>query len=645
MAAWTPVEQTEPKVPGKEHFLKDARDLTPTAFRRLVSRRAREVTHERLPFVEEEDERREMEAMIAEKVDLEPDFLPAKFLYEGAKRARAVCRIKFAGGLGTGFLIAPGTIMTNNHVLPSLALASSAIAEFGFEAGGSLKRVAIDPDRLYITDEHLDFTIVGCRTDGIEEIEPIRMLRNPATITRYEPVNIIQHPAGREKEVALHNNKVERVMDKVIRYRTDTEPGSSGSAVFNNQWELVALHHAGEEEPGGRALNEGIRISAIVAHLIRDRQTIPGESTTINSILEHVHDSSPYLGFFDAAGIADREGLEVEVPDFTGDRNFADVGCWNIEHFNDSVSDERVEDVADVVARLSLDVFGLTEVQSGALDRLTADLADRGFDMDYELLDAQGSQDVAVLYDRDTTSVETMSLSPRHRNLLSGQTSSGRSIFPRKPLFAKCTVEEQDGRSVEFIFIVVHLKAFGDAISRERRRAAAEVLTQIINDLRESEQIPVVLGGDFNEKLDTDVLQSLKDSPDLVTMTADDATTGSLSFIGPSHRSLIDHLIVSSDVQTGDIAGDDAAIVRLDKSVTDFADRVSDHVPLVFRMVYRPAPLAIDERRLTPTASTFEIPPGARRIEFSYADATNGSVAGKRRKLRDRQPSRAAVDN
>ena len=49
--------------------------------------------------------------------------------------------------------------------------------------------------------------------------------------------------------------------------------------------------------------------------------------------------------------------------DFSGTTDFADVGIWNIEHFNDSVSDERVEAVADAVSRLSLDVLGLVEVR------------------------------------------------------------------------------------------------------------------------------------------------------------------------------------------------------------------------------------------------------------------------------------------
>ncbi|NEQ65340.1 MAG: hypothetical protein F6K21_07560 [Symploca sp. SIO2D2] len=61
-----------------------------------------------------------------------------------------------------------------------------------------------------------------------------------------EPVFIIQHPQGRTQEVVLFENKVlnDGLFKNFLRYTTDADYGSSGSPVFNAQWELVALHHA-----------------------------------------------------------------------------------------------------------------------------------------------------------------------------------------------------------------------------------------------------------------------------------------------------------------------------------------------------------------------------------------------------------------
>lgn len=82
-------------------------------------------------------------------------------------------------------------------------------------------------------------------------------------------LNIIQHPQGRKKEVVVQQNELNDVHTNVIHYFSDTDYGSSGSPVFNNTWDLMALHHA--REPGESA-NEGIRIDKIVADLRNEFQ-------------------------------------------------------------------------------------------------------------------------------------------------------------------------------------------------------------------------------------------------------------------------------------------------------------------------------------------------------------------------------------
>ena len=510
--------------------------------------------------------------------------------------------------------------MTNNHVLGSKNEARESVAEFGFEPGRETIIVPIQPNRLFITHRELDFTIVACDGEPLAQFLPIPLLRSPATVTRHERVNIIQHPSGRPKEVALHDNHVTRIKDKVLHYRTDTEPGSSGSPVFNNEWDLVALHHAGFREGGGKVINEGIRIAAIVAHLLRRSQESSNSHEALQPILQGIPDSSPYLGFFDFHGVGNPNSLEVEIPDFTGTPDFADIGFWNIEHFNRNVSDERIEAIADVVGRLSLDALGLMEVQEEALDRLVEVLGRRGWAVNYKLLNVRGSQDLAVLYDTDTTTVNVRDdIAQRNLQRLNAKTPGGKTVFPRHPLFAECTVRDGNNQEIRFLMMVVHLKAFGDSQSRARRTLASQMLAEIIQDIREHDNLPVVLGGDFNDRLDTNVFDALTDAPDLFAMTADDATTDTVSYIGGRYRSLIDHVIVSRDIRLGEIAGDDTAIVRLDKSVRDFSNTVSDHLPLVFRMVYRGRPILITPEELGQEIRV-SIPEGARTLEMTFTD-------------------------
>lgn len=599
---------------------KKAKDLDSELYRRITLSRNQKLLGEKQDtskWYTNEAYREKGKKEIAdffEKISGGNNLLPVSYLYKGAERATAVCRVVVVedrgGGYGTGFLLHGGYIMTNNHVIASAKTAAASYAEFFYEADRTTVKVSLRPERLFITDNELDFTIIACDTDGIGEAQPIRLSADPALVAKDESISIIQHPRGREKEVALVENHVKHIYDKVIWYNTDTEPGSSGSACFNQQWELVALHHAGwyDDEKEKEATNEGVLISAIIQRLKQMAFSNSPFRSHAKALLDQWESSTSTLGFFDVHGLVEyeRSSLEVEIPSYQGDRRFADVCFWNIEHFNNEVTDERIADVTRVVAELSMDVFGLVEVEQGALDRMKEALTQRGLTYDHVVLDAQGSQDLAVLYDDDTTSVKVRDdINERYANLLDSKTESGKTAFPsgRKPFFVECTVDEGNN-AITFLMIVVHLKAFGDIESRARRTLASNVLATIIADLRQREEIPIVLGGDFNQTLhNDDVLNGLLNAPDLFTLTVDDSQTDAISYVGAAHRSLIDHIIVSSDVQLGDLSGDDAGIVRLDRSVQDFVKGVSDHVPVVCRLIYKRG----DERPVAggvPDAST-----------------------------------------
>ena len=46
-------------------------------------------------------------------------------------------------------------------------------------------------------------------------------------------VNIIQHPNGERKQLALRQNNIIDMLDDFLQYETDTAPGSSGSPTFS----------------------------------------------------------------------------------------------------------------------------------------------------------------------------------------------------------------------------------------------------------------------------------------------------------------------------------------------------------------------------------------------------------------------------
>ncbi|MFL5354389.1 DNA/RNA non-specific endonuclease [Archangium sp.] len=190
--------------------------------------------------------------------------------------------------LGSGVLITGRLFLTNNHVIEDARAARELLVELDYELDADghprpLTRFTFDPDTFFLTSpqDDLDFTIValGKRVLGARESSEFGYCPLFATDDTHllgEFVNIVQHPDGDYKQVVIRENRLVTRLDSVLHYMADTLPGSSGSPVFNDQWELVALHHWGEPFrevtlPTGaqvsKDLNEGIRISAIVRTL------------------------------------------------------------------------------------------------------------------------------------------------------------------------------------------------------------------------------------------------------------------------------------------------------------------------------------------------------------------------------------------
>jgi endonuclease G len=220
------------------------------------------------------------------------DLVGVDFLAKGRIAANAVGRVVFSSGRaqGTGFLVAPGVFITNNHVITSPTQAAQMHVEFDYEAadaGGALPvtSFAFDPATCFVTHpvNGLDFTLIalGRRVGGTKDIAEFGYLPLSDAGDKHmlgEIANIIQHPNGGLKQVVVReNNLISRdETNEVLHYLADTEKGSSGSPVFNNRWEPIALHHWGEPwlelkdadgKPLRRDVNEGIRISAIVKFL------------------------------------------------------------------------------------------------------------------------------------------------------------------------------------------------------------------------------------------------------------------------------------------------------------------------------------------------------------------------------------------
>jgi endonuclease G, mitochondrial len=253
-----------------------------------------------LALAAEEPEAMASAGAVLERIINTDDLLGVGYLEGGASAARAVCRIniKEAGGrlvgFGTGTLVSQTLLLTNHHVLPTAEIAASSIAEFDFQDGVdglpiTPRSIALSPEQLFLTDEELDYSLVAVRATPQElaDFGSNRLIEAEGKAIVGDFVSIIQHPGGEKKQVALRENRIVDLLDSFLHYETDTEPGSSGSPVFSDQWEVVALHHASVPAPDdtelGGIVNEGVRVSSLLRS-IRARSLSPAEGALVEQL-------------------------------------------------------------------------------------------------------------------------------------------------------------------------------------------------------------------------------------------------------------------------------------------------------------------------------------------------------------------------
>lgn len=298
------------------------------------------------------------------------DLLQITYLHEAIRASRAVCRIKIRAAtpapadFGTGFLVAPAVLLTNHHVLETADAARLSLAEFDAELDSNFvhrttRTYNFLPDQLFVTDPALDFTFVAVTPlahDGtpLSEFGWLPLIRESGKGLNGEWVSIIQHPQGETKQVVLRENRIVLLPEEIgeaigpafVHYTSDTERGSSGAPVLNDQFDVLALHHKavprydadgnlvtrggdvwsadmGEDEIDWIA-NEGVRISAIFRALDR----LAFGSPHAASLLALLNDGTP-RGPFSAvmsrripASPAVGEAAPFEATSFAGRKGF-----------------------------------------------------------------------------------------------------------------------------------------------------------------------------------------------------------------------------------------------------------------------------------------------------------------------------------
>jgi V8-like Glu-specific endopeptidase len=190
---------------------------------------------------------RESPGQVHEKIIGENTLRDIAMLQLALDAARAVVRIVTPTSMGTGFMITQDLLMTNNHVVADLRTAARSHYQFNYQLDrwgleAPVHTCRAKADGAFYTNAELDFSVLEL-ADASYEFAPLAL--RAEQVRRDDRVNIIQHPGGHYKKISFQNNFVAYADARVIQYTTSTEPGSSGSPVCNNAFEVIGIHHSG----------------------------------------------------------------------------------------------------------------------------------------------------------------------------------------------------------------------------------------------------------------------------------------------------------------------------------------------------------------------------------------------------------------
>lgn len=205
---------------------------------------------------------------------------PDSWLVDMAAKLKTVCRVETSQGIaaGTGFLVGPSLVMTNSHVASSFLNPASVIFRFDYriQPGGKPLKPGVEyklAAKDWMVAESpagkLDFALMKLQGAPGDESPGRGMKASPRgwlkpaawNFQKGEPMVIVQHPKGRQMEMAF-GSVLDTGGKEWVDHSVSTQEGSSGSPCFNSSLELVALHYWGSDKK-----NAAVRFSAILDSL------------------------------------------------------------------------------------------------------------------------------------------------------------------------------------------------------------------------------------------------------------------------------------------------------------------------------------------------------------------------------------------
>jgi endonuclease G len=211
--------------------------------------------------------------------------------YRGAQRE----------AIGTGWVIAPQLLITSYSVASAREEGEDAVedadllrqvqsATVRFDLEGQHRRSRSGPAIIRVIgleaqDPALDYAIFRLQRDP--HVPALRLARHPFVVEAgsFPPLNLIEDPGDGQKVLAIRSNLATSSVGNDLRYFSLADPRTLGAPVFDDMWNVVALHR-GTTRTARKVANFEGRLTAFI-----------NVATLIYPIREHLQ--SKYSGLWE----------------------------------------------------------------------------------------------------------------------------------------------------------------------------------------------------------------------------------------------------------------------------------------------------------------------------------------------------------
>ncbi|MEB3149292.1 MAG: trypsin-like peptidase domain-containing protein [Sphaerospermopsis sp.] len=190
----------------------------------------------------------------------EPNWYDVNFLQQAMESSLSVCKVEIPKHkiTATGVLIDKRLVLTNYHVLhppqqPNITInPQEIILRFGYfdDIANKGKAFRLDQGNPILSSSPtsiLDYVLLQVDESILQtkDIKPVNW-NSHNILVQGSSINLLQHPGGETLKVCLSPDAITAVNERkgLVQYVSRTCSGSSGSPCFDNDWNLVALHHA-----------------------------------------------------------------------------------------------------------------------------------------------------------------------------------------------------------------------------------------------------------------------------------------------------------------------------------------------------------------------------------------------------------------